>query len=213
MPAFLAPLAISGISALAGMFGNRKQTSQQSNNQSFNRADSFDQTDLPAYDEFQQNYRDQIYNKLLERLNSDPNREGYSNSGLAQINRAGDARQQALNHILASRGLQNSPIAGYSAASADSNRVSDSVGFLNQIPMLADQRQRENLGSFADFFSRMPVGSRRSGTNSQSGSSSESGTFRQPGNMLGGGLAGLGSALAGFYGQGAFTKKSEMGNT
>ncbi len=220
----LAMLGMSGLSALSGAFGNkRKQTQEQTSNtnQSFNKADSFDTTELPAYDEFQQNYKDQIYNKLLERLNQDPEMEGYSNQGQQTINRAGDSRQQALSHMLAQRGLQHSPISGYAAASADSARISDQSNFLNQIPLLKNQLQRDNLGDFSKFFSSLPTGSRRTGTQTSTGTTNGVTTGTGSGTETGGqggflgGLLGAGSTLAGLYGLGAFSKapKSSMGNT
>jgi len=210
----LAMAGFTGLQALSSWLGNRnkaKQETTQNQNQSFSKADSFDTTELPAYDEFQNNYKDQIYNKLLARLNEDPEMEGYSNQGQQTINRAGDSRQQALSHMLAQRGLQNSPVAGYAAASADSARISDQSNFLNQIPLLKNQMQRDNLGDFSKFFSQLPVGSRRTGSATSSGTGVNMGTGTSTGTQSNGGgwmngILGAGSLLAGLYGQGAFSK-------
>lgn len=211
MAAFI-PAILGGIGAAAGIFGQKpqKQATEQTTNQSQQSNASTSGSSQPLYDDQQLAIRNQIFQTLLSRLNQDPSLSGYTSTGLQNINRAGDLRRQALENVLAQRGLSSSPTAARAIANTESNRISDAVNFQNQIPLLADSLNRQRVGDLSSFFTSLPVGQQTQGQSNQS----SSGTAHTVGNgalsggsPIAGGLLGAGSILAGLYGQGAFSRK------
>ena len=221
MPAFLAPLAIAGVSALGNWLGNRKKTTQQTQTGtqtgSVNTTTGFDNTSStrPDLDPASQSYLDLIRNRYIESLNQDPDLSGYEATGVQNINRAGDLRSRALSNILTARGLNYSPMGAAALGNVESNRFSDVVNFENQIPLLRDALMRERLAEAGGFFAKMPVGQTQTssgtttGTENRNLSSTGTGTSTDPGNQLGGLFGGLGSTLAYLYGSGAFKPKQQ----
>lgn len=223
MPAFLAPLAIAGISALGNYFANRKKTTSQTqdttNRSTGSVSSTADINDVsttrPDLDPATMTYLNNIRDRYTALLDQDPNLSGYEAGGIQNINRAGDLRSRAIGNILAARGLTYSPIAGSAMASAEGSRFSDVANFRNQIPMLREQIMRERLAEAGNFFSRIPTGQtttnigQRSGTESRdlTSTGNMTGTATDPGNQLGGLFGGLGTSLAYLYGSGAFEKK------
>ncbi len=208
------PLVLSGVSALAGLFGNREKkttTDQTSNtNTSNNATQNVDLSNTPQYTPEMAAYRDQILNALRNRLVGSTDLSGYTTSGMQQINQGADLRRKALENILASRGLSNSPSAANAVGRTESGRIGEQVNFMNSIPLLQRQLQGEDLNQFGQFFSSLPVGTRQTGTTTlaSTGQSNTTahGTTTQPSDMLGGLFGGLGAGLAATigkrYGQG-----------
>jgi hypothetical protein len=187
------PLAISGISALAGMFANRAKKAEQTSSQ------TIDQTDMPQYDDKTLYMRNQLMDTFLDRLRSNEDFfGGYTNEGLKNINTSSDIAKRSLDNILAARGLSGSSAGASSAMQQRLNSLNQQSSFLNSIPLLRDQRAQQNLTGASGFFNALPTGTRRTGTTTGTG------TATQPSNILGGGLTSLGTSLAGLYGQGAF---------
>lgn len=207
MPLPLIPLAISGISALAGMFGNRakKLESESSSTSSFNRSG----TSMPTYDEKTRQMRDQLMHAYLDPLGYDPDLSGYQAEGVGEINRGSDLMDRSIENMLASRGLSGTSAGATSRIMNYLNRGNQLSSFINSIPMLAEDRRRQNLQMAGQFFSQLPYGQTTTERGTQTGT--QKGTQTQPGNMLGGGLMGLGTSLVGLYGEGAFGKPG--GNT
>lgn len=206
------PLAISGISALAGLFGNRKQKQEQQTSSSIDQTTTGSSNQLvnllnaPEYTPEMAAVRDQILNMLMGRVSSSTDLTGYTTTGLQDINRGSDLKRRTMENVLASRGLSYSPSTAHSVGRVESDRIGEQISFLNQIPLLQRQLQGEDLSALGDFFSRLPVAQRQSGvtnlntTSTTKGTSTGSSTTTQPGNMMGGLFSGLGSGIASTYG-------------
>jgi hypothetical protein len=191
------PLAISGISALAGIFSNRAKKQEQESTTTSNTSSST----LPQFDSKQLIMRDLLMDRLLGRTeDNDDVFGGYQTNGLNTINAGADASQRAIENILAARGLGRTSAGATSFLGNQINRVNQGSSLINSIPLLADERRRASLNDAAAFWKGLPVGQTTTGTQV----STTKGVATQPGNMLGGGLTGLGTALAGLYGEGAF---------
>lgn len=206
------PLAISGISALGGLFSNRPKTTTETSRGTTSTSGTTSEvggtTTTPNLDPATADYLNLIRNRYIQSLNQDVDLSGYEAGGVQNINRASGLRSQALNSILAARGLNYSPMGAAANAGLESARVSDVVGFQNQIPLLRNQLMQEKLNNAAAFFSRIPIGQTSTSdvTRNVTGTETREGTTTgtQPGNMLGGLFGGLGSSLAYLYGSGAF---------
>ena len=195
------PLAISGISALSGLFANRKQQQQQESTS--RQVEDINQLTAPEYDQKTKAMRDILMNQYLDRLGDNQNFfQGYQRQGLSDINRGSDLAGESINNMLASRGLGGTTAGSYAQVANQLNRSGQQNQFLNQIPLLADQRQSNLLEGAAGFFKGLPVGQRQTGQNVTTTTSK--GTATIPGNMTGGAVSGLANSLMGLYGQGAF---------
>jgi len=195
MASFAIPLAISGISALAGLFGNRAKQQQQTS------TSTTDQTTRPEYDDKALYMRNLLMDQYLDRMRQNEDvYQGYTNEGIKQINQGSDITSRAIDNLLSARGLSGSSAGAASQISNQMNRGNQQASFLNSIPLLRDQRQQQNLLQGGQFFSSLPYAQHQTGTTTQKG------TVTQPGNMLGGMLGSLGTTLGGLYGQGAFGK-------
>jgi len=207
MPAFLAPLAISGISALAGMFGNRKQEQKSNSVQDFNNTSV--NTSNPILDQGNQQLRDTLIDYYRRSMDDDVDLSGYKANGMATINSAGRARTNMMKSNLASRGLSYSPQASLAPAMSESARIGDAAEFSNTIPMLAMQLKQQRLNDAAQFQRGLPVG--QTSTTNNTGRTMGQQTGTQPGNVAGGGIGNLGITLAGLLGNGAFGKPPSAG--
>jgi len=198
MAAIGIPLAMSGISALAGLFGNRqkKQTMEQTQTEDLNRLTA------PEYDPKTGLMRDTLMNYYLDRLGSDEDFfGGYRKQGIGQINQGSNMANEQIQSMLASKGLLGTTAGASAFTSNLLNRYNQGNSFLNSIPMLQDQRRAANLKDATGFFAGLPVGQRVTGQSTTRSTSTGTGG----GNMLGGSLASLGTTLGGLYGQGAFS--------
>jgi hypothetical protein len=163
-----------------------------------------------------------LLNQLTQRYQqlSAPSLTGYAAQQTAGINKNADLQSQAVNNIMASRGLSTSPAAGTAAAGIEAGRV----GQINQmqagIPLLQSQLNTTNLGATSSFMSSLPTllgtsnigntagqqsqagqttgqtiqGQTSSGTSNQTGATNQtatgSSTTQQQGSVAGG-IAGL----------------------
>jgi hypothetical protein len=190
------PLAISGISALGGLLANRGAKSKQDQTQ------NIDQLTAPEYDPQTMYMRNFLMDQYLNRIRGDEDFfGGYATEGLNQINQGSNIASQNIENILASRGLGRTTAGASSAVQNQLNRLMQQNSFLNQIPLLRDQRAQSNLVGASGFFNQLPVASRRTGTTTGETDASTGG------NMLGGGFSSLATMLGGLYGVGAFDKK------
>lgn len=200
MPAFLAPLAISGIAALAGALGGRNKTATQSSTTTDNRTQNVDLYNLPILSDEASSGFGTAINALINRVGTGTNLSGYKATGLRALNMQSDMRQKLLERILAQRGLSYSPAAAaisMRSADADAGKQFD---FLNSIPLLQRQLEGEDAMNLVRAASAMPTGNRQVGTTTTSGTSSTQGTATQPGDVLGGLFSGLGQGIASTYG-------------
>jgi len=181
--AFL-PLLIAGLSALAGGLANRSSTQNQ--RASFNNI----QATTPTYDPETMGLRNTILNNYMNMMPGTSGYQNFINQGISGINRSSDLQRQNLQSILAARGIQG-PAAGNSLAGLENSRFSNILNFTQNAPYQA-------LAGAGNFFSQIPKGA----TTTSSGT--QTGQFQQPGNILGGGTAGLANVLAYLYGQGSF---------
>lgn len=193
----LLPLAISGISALAGLFGNKKQKQEE---ESVTKTDSTSTT-TPQYDGKTLIMRDLLMDRLLGR--TEDNNDvfgGYTAEGLNNINAGANSSQTAIENILASRGLGRTTAGANSFIGNQISRIGQQNTLLNSIPLLADQRNQAALNDASSFWGKIPIGQQTVG--SQTATTKGSKTI--PGNQTAGGLLGLGTSLAGMFGKGAF---------
>jgi hypothetical protein len=180
--AFL-PFIGPAISALAGLFGGRKQKQE-----AFNEQDS-SQVTSPELSYNQRVLSDAMTRALIDRLYKDIDLSGYTSGGLQTINQASDARNKIISNILAARGLSFSPAAATQQTLAENARLADASSFLNTIPLLSRQLQTENIENLMRGFNILPTATRTSGSTSQRG------TQLIPGNMLGGAFSGAAQGL------------------
>lgn len=204
MAGFAIPLAVSGISALAGGLLNKNKKQQQTTRSNNSSDVSSDTWNIPQYDSYGEEMRQKLLNSYMGSLDEDPDLSGYQAQGQSNINQMNDVRTMALRNSLSSRGLSYSPIAPLAQQQNDNARIGEQASFLNTIPLLQRKMRDERLAAAGGFFKGLPVGSRNlsSGAQHQSQEGFSEGT--QPGNPAGGALAGLGTSLAGLYGYGAF---------
>lgn len=214
MPAWLLPLAISGISALSGYLANRKKTAEQEQKQNSQTIQESEMMSMPEYDPQQKMMRDTLMQQYLDQLSSNEDYfGGYRNQGLQTINQGSDAANRAIENVLASRGLSGTSAGITSSIQNQLNRVNQQSSFLNEIPLLQDKRYQDLLGGASGFFSRLPVGTRQSGRQVSNTTGTSSGTVTDPGNPWGGAIGGLSNSLFGLYGAGAFSPKTNTGTT
>lgn len=202
MPLPLAvPLALSGISALAGLFGSKNQK-QSSNSTS---TENFSTSNTPTFDPATEIMKKLLMDKFLGRTEDDSDYfSGFATEGLKNINAGADAADTSIENILASRGLGRTSAGASSRIGNQLNRVNAQSSFLNSIPQMQDTRNRQNLLDAAGFFNVIPTGTSSTGTTSRTGT----GTGTDFGNPLGGTFSSLATTLAGLYGSGAFRKNN-----
>ena len=111
---------------------------------------------------------------------------GYQAYQTGNINNAADLQSQAVNNILAARGLSTSPAAATAQAGVEQNRLNQITGMKQQIPILQNQLNLANLAGATGFFSTMPRGASTTGTTSGTTTSSQSQTGGQAGQDIGG---------------------------
>lgn len=87
-----------------------------------------------------------------------PSLTGYAANQTANINAASNAQSQAVNNIMAARGLSTSPVAGTAAAGIEQNRVNQITGMQQQLPLLQQQMNLADLAASSQFFQAMPRG-------------------------------------------------------
>jgi hypothetical protein len=199
--AFWLPL-IAGASALSG-FLQKKPKMETNSSSTTNSNTNIDQYNLPTLEPDQQAIRGTLLNAFNNRLNSSMDFSGYAANGLTNINQGSDIQRRITENILKSRGIFGRSAGASAIADVEGNRVSQGVGFLNQIPLLQDQRNRENTNDFAKYLSSLPTGNRTVGGTTTNGSQQTSGTQTGTGQGgIQGGFNGLAETLAYFAGKG-----------
>lgn len=202
MASFILPI----ISGLAGLFGGKPKTQEQTNTSTTNGTTSgaFNSTNTPLLSDNQTNLSNSFVNGLINRYRNEPvDLSGYTAGGLRDINTGSDLKQKVMANTLASRGLSYSPYAAAASQAPESDRVSQQTQFLDQIPLLKRSLQSQDFDQMIKGFSALPTSTNTQGTQSGTTQSTtdQHGTQISPNNMIGGALSGFGSGLAAPTGQ------------
>lgn len=200
MPAWLVPLAISGISALSGALSNRKKTATQESTTTQRGSSFTDLYDLPMLSNEAATGFGTGLNSLINRVGRGVDISGLRSSGIRDINRSGDLQSRALERMLAARGLSNSPAAAAIGARQEDERTGKLFDFIQSLPLLQRQLESEDAMNLVRAASSMPIGTHRTGTTTTEGTSTSTGTATQPGDVLGGLFSGLGQGIASTWG-------------
>jgi hypothetical protein len=196
MFAAAAPLVGAGLSALAGLFGGKKQQETQTNQnttQNFNQNTSSSNT--PNLNPFQQQLAQLFTQGSIDRYNKDLNLTPYTQQGMQQIAGQGAANNKIISNILAQRGLSYSPAAATGLTQNALNTGGQMNQFLSGIPLLRRDMEQDNLKGLMQAFSVQPVGSTSTGSSSGTSTGTMTGTNVQSGNPAAGFFGGLGAGL------------------
>lgn len=127
----------------------------------------------------------QLINSLIgkygELLRKPFDTTGYQTLQTQGINNNSTLQKQAVDNIMASRGLASSPVAATSDANIEAGRISQINSMAQNIPMLQQQMQQQNLQGAIALAGAIPHGTTTSGFQTQSGSQtgSQSGSQSQ----------------------------------
>jgi hypothetical protein len=107
-----------------------------------------------------------MMNSLMQKFGgmTTPSLTGYGAYQTGQINANADAQSQAVNNVMAARGLSTSPAAATAAANIDQNRINQVTQMQQQLPLLQNQLNLANLGAATNFFATIPRGQTSTGT-------------------------------------------------
>lgn len=188
MAAFLGPLLGTGISALAGLFGAKKQSTSDTTSNS---------TTTPDLSNQQQQLLQSIIAGGENQYNQATDLSGYQAQGLQNINNNANLQSKTVQNLMASRGLSYSPAAVNAIAQPAAAKQSQSSQFENSIPLLQQQLKQSSLQQLMQSFGLIPTASTTSGTSN----TTQTGTVNPVGAALSGGGAGMySSGLSGLLG-------------
>jgi len=206
------PWIITGATTLAGALGGRakKKWTQGYRNvtQDISETGTSKLEDLPILLPEYQRALGPLTNQIVNRLQEDPQAllESILTTAIQQRNIGANIEREALNQVLASRGLNYSPVAAAMMAGLESRRIGDIIRTRSQAPVIAEDIQQKRLAEAMNFLRTLPIGRRRTGEFStrRQGTTREeyAGKEKWSGNVLGGAFTGLASALAMLYGMG-----------
>jgi len=164
MAAVAVPLIVSGISALGSyLSGKNKQTQNSTVNDTTSSS--------PTYDPQQLDARNKMLDFYTNRLQDNQGwMTGYAGQGMRDINRVSDLRTQAIDNILATRGLSSSPAGAGLAAQGEDTRMKQQVDFMSQLPLLGRQLQTTDADAFAKFIASLPTGNTQTRQGTTTGS-------------------------------------------
>jgi hypothetical protein len=191
-----APLIGSGISALAGLFGGKKQNeTQQNQSTTQNYNNNSTATSTPNLNPFQQQLSQLFTQGAIDQYQKGTNLAPYTQQGLQQIQGQGTANNKMLSNILAQRGLSFSPAAATGLTQNAINSGNQMSSFLSGVPLLQRQLQTQSLEGLMNAFRTMPIGMTQTGTSSGTSTGTSTGTGTQSGNPAAGFFGGLGAGL------------------
>lgn len=194
-------LALSVLGGLGGIFGNRGQQQQTSGTSSTSQFGTSSTSGVSGTTyQYDPTLRDAILEKYNKMLTTDPDLTGYESSGIQDINRISDIERRSTEEELAARGVTGGPAVATALNNVNSRRFGDIIKFKSGIPLLKHQMNNDILSKGIDLFSAIPKNivneSYGYGGNTGSSTTNQQGTVNLPGNMIGGGLEGLGGMLA-----------------
>ena len=99
---------------------------------------------------------DQLTSSYSSYAKSPLDFRGYQASGIQGINQNSDLQKQAVDSIMASRGLATSPVTGTALANLENSRFGQINQFNQQLPLLQNDLIGKNLGEAAGFFNLIP---------------------------------------------------------
>lgn len=179
--------ALMGAGALASYLSG-KSTKKQNQEQT----SSSTTTSTPTLDPEISSARSKILQTYLNRL-SDNNAgylTSYTGNALKTSDRTSDLQQQALDAMLASRGLTGS-VAGLAAKRKSlSESFADKINTLSQVPLLSRQLQNEDLSGLSGVVASAPYGT------TQTNNSKTTGQTTTPGNWQTGLESGISSGIS-----------------
>lgn len=182
---------LTGVSALAGLFGGKKQQNA-----------TVDKTVNPVYDDKQLSMRNYLMDAFTNNLQNDQGfGDAYKTTGLSNIANTYARSSNAVGDILSSRGIGRTT-AGANALTDTTYRAGGAISnFLNNLPIVLDQRRQGLLQNAGNFFSSLPTGSHTTGydNTSQTTGGGASG-------LIGGGASGLAAWLGALQAQNTLGK-------
>lgn len=153
MGAWIGPV-LTGVSALAGLFGGSKQKQNA----------TVDKTVMPSYDPQQQAFRDYLISAFRGNLENDQGfGAGYKTSGLQSIADASNTAGNSVASILAARGLGRTTAGAFATGDRNYRAGSQISNFLQNLPLVLDQRRQNLLQGAGSFFSSLPAGTHTTG--------------------------------------------------
>jgi hypothetical protein len=105
------PLIGAGISGLAGLFGNRSQTTKQTSSSTTDSNQNLNASTNYSLNPFQQQLAEMFTQGASNLYNQSANLAPYTSGGLQQIAGQGAANNKMISNIMAQRGLSFSPMA------------------------------------------------------------------------------------------------------
>lgn len=184
--AFIAPV-ISGLGALFGLFGGRSSTSTT----------NFNSATTPTYDPQTlafKNLLEQAYTNEVSPTAENTFGQEYTTAGAKNIQTSANLAEQAAQDALSERGIARTTAGSEAVSNTSQSEGQNLSTFLNQAPLLLDQRNQSLLSNAGGFLASLPVGSSTTGSSTTTGNTAPS--FSLPGLVQG-----AASATAGIYGQ------------
>jgi len=86
-----------------------------------------------------------------------PSLTGYQAQQTQNINQNADLQRQAVNNIMATRGLASSPVSATAEAGIEQNRINNITGMQEQLPMLRNQMDLQNLAQSSQIANMFPM--------------------------------------------------------
>jgi len=174
---------LSALGGLGGAFA-KPQTSDTTSNSS--TTPQYDPQNLALRNQLLQLYADRTSGKGATDFQN-----SYTLGGLNNLRRTAGVNQQAVSDMLTARGIGRTTAGGSALADTSYRTGSGFADFLNNIPMIMDQRQAANLSAAGGYQASLPVGSNTTGT---------SHTVGLTGGGIGGAIQGVASTAAGYMG-------------
>lgn len=128
-----------------------------------------------------------LINSLINKysnLTSNPvNMGGYTTQQTQGINRNSGIQKQAVDNIMAARGVASSPVSATSDANIEAGRIAQINNMQQGVPLLQNQLMGQNLAGAAALAGAIPHGSTTTGTGFQSQTGSQTGNQTGSQNM------------------------------
>jgi len=174
------------LGAVSGLFGSKASNTSKVDNTT---------TSTPNLTPENQSFQDQLinmYKQLVGGAGSGEFQQAYTTGGLKNINNISNINANAINNILASRGLSRTGAGASAANSVALNGANRTAGFLNSVPLTMDQRFQDILKQAGGYQASIPVGNTQHQVGTVANTSTGGGGF---GGAVSGGASGLATIL------------------
>lgn len=138
---------------------------------------------MPTLSPATQAFMDQLISKYGGM--TAPALTGYGAQQTGVINNQANVQKQALDNILAARGLSTSPAAATAQAGIEQNRLNNITSMQQGLPLLQNQLNLQNLAGASAFFSAIPKGTLTTGASNQTTQTNQSTTGQSSGTQTG----------------------------